>query len=174
VNQQSADHHIDSISGDAFIEAMRHVSAGVSIVTTDGAAGRFGVTVSAFSSVSAEPPKVLVCINRKSPVVTAIAKNGCLGINLLSTGQTILANSFAGLPAGGTPYDFAAGRWQASATGAPVLADAVRSFDCILAASLDVDSHRVFIGRVVGTSGAPAQPLLYHNREYGRFFPLFS
>ena len=60
--------HPEPVAAAAFVEGMRGAVTGVNIVTTDGAAGRFGVTVSAFSSVSAEPPMVLVCINQRSPV----------------------------------------------------------------------------------------------------------
>ena len=59
-----------------FVAAMGLAATGVSVVTTDGPAGRFGLTVSAVSSVSAEPPLVLVCINRKSPAMAAVEAPG--------------------------------------------------------------------------------------------------
>jgi flavin reductase (DIM6/NTAB) family NADH-FMN oxidoreductase RutF len=151
-----------------FVDAFRGAVTGVNIVTTDGAAGRFGVTVSAFSSVSAEPPMVLVCINRRSPVSDALATNGCFSVNVLSTSHQGLADSFAGNPNGSIPYDFGAARWNESATGAPVLSDAVAGFDCALATTVDAGTHRIFIGRVVKVSRSAADPLLYSNRTYGR------
>lgn len=159
----------EAVSAAEFVAAMRDAVTGVNIVTTDGAAGRFGVTVSAFSSVSAEPPMVLVCINRKSPVSDALATNGCFAVNVLSTSQQGLADTFAGHPDTGAPYDFGAARWNESATGAPVLSGAVAGFDCALDTTVRAGTHRIFIGRVVGVANTPAaEPLLYSNRRYGR------
>ena len=164
----TAGDHAESVSAAEFVEAMRGAVTGVTIVTTDGAAGRFGVTVSAFSSVSAEPPMVLVCVNRSSPVCDALAVNGCFGVNVLSTLQQSLADTFAGSPDSSTPYDFGAGRWNESATGAPILSGAVAGFDCALATTVDAGTHRIFIGRVVDVATGAADPLLYSNRRYGR------
>ena len=156
------------MSASDFVAAMRGAVTGVTIVTTDGAAGRFGVTVSAFSSVSAEPPMVLVCVNRSSPVCDALTVNGCFAVNVLSTFQQSLADTFAGSPDSSTPYDFGAGRWNESATGAPILSGAVAGFDCALATTVDAGTHRIFIGRVVDVATGAADPLLYSNRTYGR------
>ena len=167
-NLQSAENFIDSAPAGAFIAAMRGAVTGVNIVTTDGSAGRFGVTVSAFSSVSAEPPIVLVCIHQKSPVAAAITENRCFDVNVLSIRQQHLAGIFAGYPEDGVPYDFSAASWDEPATGAPTLSKAIAGFDCVLATSITAGSHRIFIGRVVAVTGRPGQPLLYTNREYGR------
>ena len=91
---------------DRFVAAMAGAATQVSVVTTDGAAGRFGVTVSAFSSVSAEPPLVLVCINRRSPAIAAITANNAFCVNLLGDDQSDIANCFAGRPGAIAPYDF--------------------------------------------------------------------
>ena len=165
---RTAAHHPEPVSAAAFVEGMRGAVTGVNIVTTDGAAGRFGITVSAFSSVSAEPPMVLVCINRSSPASDALVANGCFAVNVLSTSQQSLADSFAGRPNGSAAYDFGAARWNASATGAPVLSGAVAGFDCALATTVDVGTHRIFIGRVVDVATSATDPLLYSNRTYGR------
>ena len=151
-----------------FLAGMSQAAATVNIVTTDGTAGRFGVTVSAFSSVSAEPPMVLVCINRRSPVSDALATNGCFAVNVLSMAQRSLAHTFAGSSDSSTPYDFGTARWNAFATGAPMLSGAIAGFDCALATSVDAGTHRIFIGRVVDVGTTAADPLLYSNRKYGR------
>ena len=163
-----AERHPEPVPAAAFIEGMRGAVTGVNIVTTDGAAGRFGITVSAFSSVSAEPPMVLVCINRSSPVSEALAVNGRFAVNVLSTSQQSLADTFAGRPDSSAPYDFGTARWNASATGAPILSGAVAGFDCALATTVDAGTHRIFIGTVVGVATAARDPLLYSNRTYGR------
>ena len=151
----------------AFIRAMRAAVTGVNVVTTDGPAGRLGLTVSAFSPVSAEPPMVLICINRRSPVRDAIVANEQFCVNVLSTEQRQLADTFSGQVAGGLPYDFAAGRWQQLATGAPALVAAVARFDCKLSAAIPAASHTILIGRAVAVDGEGGQPLLYTNRDYG-------
>jgi flavin reductase (DIM6/NTAB) family NADH-FMN oxidoreductase RutF len=161
-------HDPEPLSAAEFIEAMRGAVTGVSIVTTNGAAGRFGVTVSAFSSVSADPPMMLACINRSSPVSAALAHNRCFAVNVLSTLQQSLADTFAGRPGRCAPYDFDAARWNASTTGAPVLSGAVAGLDCELIATVDAGTHRIFIGRVVCVAPSTKDPLLYNNRMYGR------
>jgi flavin reductase (DIM6/NTAB) family NADH-FMN oxidoreductase RutF len=167
VQLNPADRRPDPVSAAQFVDAMRGAATGVNIVTTNGTAGRFGVTVSAFASVSAEPPMVLVCINRGSPVSGALATNGCFAVNVLATSQQRLADTFAGNPDGGAPYDFNAARWKGSASGAPVLSGAVAGFDCVLATTVDAGTHRIFIGSVVDVSTTPTAPLLYSNRRYG-------
>ena len=91
---------------------MAEAATSVTLVTTDGPAGRFGVTVSAFASVSADPPMLLACINRKSPAAAAIAANGGYCVNVLSAAQSFLADVFAGRSERFAPYDFGSADWQ--------------------------------------------------------------
>ncbi len=100
-----------------FLTAMSGAVTQVSVVTTNGTAGRFGVTVSAFTSVSADPPLVLVCINRRSPVVKAIEENGCFCVNLLDDRQSTVADCFSGRSDPLTAYDFSCANWRLEATG---------------------------------------------------------
>ncbi len=153
---------------EAFIGAMGRVVASVTIVTTDGGAGRFGVTVSAMSSVSADPPLILACINRRSPACRAIAENRVFGVNVLSTEQQGVAQTFAGRSPNGAPFDFGCAEWRVHYSGAPVLKGAVAAFDCRLLTSYDAGSHRIFIGEVIEAFAGPGQPLLYGNRGYAR------
>lgn len=158
----------DVATADDFVRALRNAVTGVNIVTTDGLAGRFGLTVSAFSSVSAEPPLVLVCINARSPACAAIRSNDQFCVNVLSTTQRELADRFAGRPEVGRPYDFTTAHWHRALTGSPVLADAAASIDCVLATAIDAGTHRIFIGRVLAAIDGAQEPLLYTNRTYGR------
>lgn len=152
-----------------FVQAMAHAAFGVSIVTTDGEAGRFGLTVSAVSSVSAEPPLLLACINRKNPIVEALTKNGVFVVNLLSEDQWALARSFAGRPKSGPSYDFTAGHWQENEGRAPRLLDCSANFDCNLESWHDAGTHRIFIGRAIRATHAGLKPLVYSNRKFGHF-----
>lgn len=159
---------VDSAASAGFIQAMRGTATGVNVVTTDGPAGRFGLTVSAFSSVSAEPPTVLVCINRSSPARSAVRENGAFCINVLSTAQRPLADTFAGNASGGEPYSFESGSWTRSRTGSPILDDSVASFDCTLQSSIDAGTHTIFIGAVRAVGYNKSSPLLYTDRAYRR------
>ena len=79
-----------------FIEAMRHVAQSVTVVTTQGADGCTGATVSAFSSLSADPPSVLVCLRSDSRIGLAVGRNRVFCVNVLPEGASALAGRFAG------------------------------------------------------------------------------
>ncbi len=151
-----------------FIAAMGAAATGVSVVTTEGLAGRFGLTVSAISSVSAEPPMLLACVNRKSPAVAAMDRNGRFAVNVLGFNNKDVAEVFAGRPQSGRPYDFDRHAWEEGSMGQPLLIDATASFECEIECSQDAGSHRIFIGRVVNARRNGAEPLVYCNRTFGR------
>ena len=173
MNQEITGHdltaeHETSASPEAFVAAMAAAAFGVSIVTTDGQSGRFGLTVSAVSSVSAEPPLLLACINRKNVIENAITKNQRFVVNFLSSEQATLAQIFAGRPSVGATYDFAAATWNEE-HGMPVLQQAAANFVCELESYLDAGTHRIFIGRVVHAMHGGPSPLVYTNRSFGKF-----
>ena len=151
-----------------FIAAMGAAATGVTVITTEGMAGRFGLTVSAVSSVSAEPPMLLACVNRKSPAVAAMDKNGRFAVNVLGFNNKDVAEVFAGRPQSGKPYDFDRHAWEEGSMGQPLLTDATASFECEIECSQDAGSHRIFIGRVVNARRNTAEPLVYCNRAFGR------
>jgi flavin reductase len=158
----------------SFLEAMAEAATGVTLVTTDGAAGRFGVTVSAFASVSADPPMLLACINRRSPAAAAIAANGGFCVNVLTAAQSFLADVFAGRSDRFPPYDFTCADWQRADSGWR-LADSVASFACALDREVAAGSHQVLIGRVLAThrNGQPeAGSLVYSRRAYSIAQPI--
>lgn len=157
-----------------FIDAMSRAVTGVTIVTTDGELGRFGQTVSAMSSVSADPPMLLVCINRKSPITAAIERHGAFAVNVLRADQRRLAESFAGRPRTGAAYDFAAARWETEHTGSPLLTGAIARFDCTVDAAHIAGTHTIYVGLVAAAGNGAGAPLLYGRRSYGelRAFPM--
>ena len=149
-----------------FIAAMGLAATGVSVVTTDGPAGRFGLTVSAVSSVSAEPPLVLVCINRKSPAMAAVEGNGQFAVNLLGAGHRAYAETFSGRPREGKPFDFANHEWRLGETGLPLVRDATAVFECETASTQAAGDHELFIGRVRRLVEAPIPPLVFQAGHY--------
>jgi flavin reductase (DIM6/NTAB) family NADH-FMN oxidoreductase RutF len=149
-----------------YIAAMRAAVTGVSVVTTDGVGGRLGRTVSALASVSAEPEMLLVCIARRSPLVAAIQTNGVFGVNVLGEHQARLAETFAGRAP--TRFDFGVARWDAAATGVPLLSDAAARFDCIVASTVEAGSHTIVVGDVLAAEAGDAAPLAYTGGAYAR------
>lgn len=149
-----------------FIEAMSRAVTGVTVVTTDGPAGRAGMTVSAMSSVSADPPTLLVCVNASSRTGTAIERNGVFCVNILDSSQAAVAECFAGRDATATDR-FSVGDWRRGASGAPELSGAVARFDCAVHLVAPVASHTVYFGQVIDATFANCVPLLYWQRQYG-------
>jgi flavin reductase (DIM6/NTAB) family NADH-FMN oxidoreductase RutF len=149
---------------------MSHAACTVNVVTTDGVAGRHGVTVSAMVSVSADTPQptLLVCIHHLSPVVAAVLKNGVFCVNVLRDDQAHISDNFAGRSGAHGSAKFACATWTTQLTGAPRVVDSLVAFDCRVTASERVGSHFVVFGSVqdIFVAGAGA-PLIYANRAYG-------
>ena len=160
-----------------FLNGMSHAACTVNVVTTDGAAGRHGVTVSAMVSVSADTPQptLLVCIHHKSAVTDAVLKNGVFCVNVLRDDQAHISEHFAGRLGTHGEAKFDCTEWSTQVTGAPRVLDALVAFDCKVTASERVGSHFVLFGSVqdIFIAGVGA-PLIYANRAYGvprRFHP---
>lgn len=155
----------------AFLEGMSRAAASVSVVTTDGPAGRGGATVSAMTSISADGPRptMLTCLNAASSTLPLVLANGCFCINVLRTGQTAISDTFSGrLPAPGGDK-FAGQDVAPMATGAPRLTAALVSFDCRLISAEKIGTHHICIGEVAEVAVAEAgEPLLYGLRRYLR------
>lgn len=153
-----------------FLRGMSYAASTVSVVTTDGLAGRHGVTVSAMVSVSADTPRptLLVCINQSSPVASAVLENGVFCVNVLREDQVHISDSFAGRSGARGAEKFDCTSWAVQLTGAPRVADALVAFDCRVTASERVGTHFVIFGSVedIVAAGAGA-PLIYANRAYG-------
>ncbi|WP_191057491.1 flavin reductase family protein [Geminicoccus harenae] len=153
---------------DQFEGAMHRVASSVSVVTTDGDAGRFGVTVSAMTAVSSAPPMLLVCVPRDNPLASALLANGAFAVNVLAADQVEIAACFSGKPLQGRPYEFRAGQWREMPATAPVLVGAAASFTCTLLEAHEGGTHSIFIGAVGDAEIGAGEPLLYGNRLYGR------
>jgi len=155
-----------------FLEAMSRAATFVAVATTDGDGGRFGVTLSSFTSVSADGdhPSLLGCVHHLSPAATAILKNRAFAANLLAEDQEEIANRFAGRGAPGNHADrFAETNWVTGPLGQPILLGATAVLECRLATAMLWETHHIIVGRVTGVrlSENPA-PLLYGHRAYRR------
>jgi flavin reductase len=158
-----------------FLGGMSLAAHTVSVVTTDGPAGRLGVTVSAMSSVSADSPGpvLLVCVHEKSPAARAIVDNGVFCVNVLRDDQAGISDCFAGRTGLAGADRFACADWIEGATGAPRLSERLVAFDCRVASHQLVGTHYVIFGAVEDIALADAgAPLIHVNRAYGTPAPL--
>ena len=158
-----------------FRDVLSKAVTPVTVLATDGAGGRAGVTCSAVCSVCDEPPTILVCVNRKSYANGVLKSNGVLTVNWLSAGQHALSQAFAGAGALSMDERFALGLWGTLATGAPYSTDALLSLDCHIAATFEVGTHSVFMAHVVAASHVDGRgPLAYCQRAYATTQPTLS
>jgi len=149
-----------------FRDAMARVCAPVTIITTDGPAGRGGFTATAMCSVSDEPPTLLVCMNGRSSQCDLFLANRRFCVNVLSDAHMPLAGKFAGATQD-MAERYAAAQWQALASGTPALSDAIVNFDCEIETVHRIGTHNVMIGRVVDVRhGSATVSLLYADRVY--------
>ncbi|MGY3604146.1 MULTISPECIES: flavin reductase family protein [unclassified Bradyrhizobium] len=158
----------DIVAVDEFRAAMRTTASGVAVVTTDGEAGRAGVTVSSLCSLSMEPPSVVFSVHRDNRGLALLLANGVFVANVLSDAQERVANSFAGLIPELRDNRFLAGEWSELLTGAPALDGALCNFDCRVASLFDFGSHRIVTGEVLSVRKQAARPLLFCDRTFRR------
>lgn len=151
-----------------FLDGMSHAASSVSVITTDGIAGRLGVTVSAMVSVSADTSTLLICIHHRSAAAEAVLANGVFCVNLLREDQAHISDCFAGRTASQGADRFECARWTTLRTGAPRVIDPLVAFDCRVTASERIGSHHVIFGSVEDIFVAEdGNPLIYSNRSYG-------
>lgn len=163
---------MDSQLRQQFLEGMSRAATFVAVLTTDGEAGRFGVTISSLTSVSADgdQPSLLACVHHLSPVAAAILKNRSFCANLLHEGQYAVSDLFAGrIAAGEHATRFAGAGSSVGPLGQPMLDGATACFECRLATSVLWETHHIIVGRVshVRLSDEPGA-LLYGQRAYRR------
>jgi flavin reductase (DIM6/NTAB) family NADH-FMN oxidoreductase RutF len=157
------------IDAQGFKDALSRWASGVTVITTLHEGIAIGVTASAFSSVSALPPLVLVCLAQKLFTHSVIAAAGVFAVNILSDQQADLGKRFAGL------YPHITDRFEgltcvAAATGCPILPDSAGWVDCRVVNSHTGGDHTIFIGEVLAAGASDQRlPLLYYQRRWGRF-----
>lgn len=155
-----------SIDSETYRDVLRHFPSGVTILTLRAGERVHGLTVSAFASVSPEPPLVAVVIDHRHKASALLADDATpFAVNILAVEQTGLANRFAWVK---DEDRFAAGRWSEGESGAPVLTDALAWVECRIASRHRAGTHTVYIGEVVGASvpRPDEAPLVYWNRGY--------
>jgi flavin reductase (DIM6/NTAB) family NADH-FMN oxidoreductase RutF len=159
------------VDRDTFVEIMASYPAGVAIVTTLDTDGTpRGLTTTAISSVSAEPPLLLVCVDLTSRTLPALRSGGRFVVNFLREGRSELARLFASK----ADDKFETVTWTPTASGMPVLAeDALAWAECVTIQELEPGDHVILLGQVEEGEGADdgAAPLMYYRRSWGVWKP---
>lgn len=156
------DTHRPPVEQSVFRNVAGHFASGVTVITTDDGEQRFGTTASAVSSLSMDPPMMLVCLNRASSTHDAIVRAGRFAINILAVGQGALASHFG--RKGGDKFAEVAHR--AGSSGAPLLDGSLATVECVVTETATGGTHTIFIGTVVDAAAYPGEPLAYYR---GRF-----
>ena len=160
------------IDSDSLWAAARRFATGVTVVAAAADEGYLGITVSAFSLLSLDPPLALVSIHTESQLTDAIEASGAFAVTILGGRQEQLAETFAGRAPRPDP-SFNDIPHRTLLTGAPILAGGLAWFDCRLEETHSGGDHSIFIGRVVAAGVASGQddPLLYFGSQYRRLAP---
>ena len=154
-----------------FLTAMRNVANSVTVVTTNGSSGKHGATVSAFSSVSADPPTVLVCLNSASSILKHVTENTRFCVNVLPETEEYVASRFAGFHDDEFKDRFI-GISHQNIDNQPPMLDGATAFHCDLDQTVVSGSHVICIGLVTATRPVAASPLIYLDRKYHKTGPL--
>ncbi|MEP7212939.1 MAG: flavin reductase family protein [Acidobacteriota bacterium] len=151
------------ITNDEFRSALSRFASGVTVITTRDADGTLhGITVSAFSSVSLDPPLVLVCIERSAGSHHVFQETGLFVVNILSSDQLELSERFA------SPSSdrFAGVGMTLNIDGIPLLSNCLANLECRLKLTADGGDHSIFIGEVENASIHEGDPLIYFRSDY--------
>ncbi|WP_421693663.1 flavin reductase family protein [Aestuariivirga sp.] len=154
-------------SRELFIKGMRQVASSVAVVTTNGSGGRHGATVSAFTSVSADPPQLLACLRSDSRIAAAVNENGSFCLNILSHQHPHLAERFSGQHDTAVGDRFEGIEIHGEAQEWVVLKQAT-AFCCAVFDRHVHATHTIFLGNVLKVQISAEDPLTYLNGQYRR------
>jgi flavin reductase (DIM6/NTAB) family NADH-FMN oxidoreductase RutF len=153
------------IAAAEFRRVLGHFASGVTIVTTCDADGRpTGLTASAFTSVSLDPPLILICVDHKSQTHGPLMDRGRFAVNFLSADQEALSRKFATTRLDkfdGVPH-------RMTALGVPVIDGALAQLECVTVSRHEEGDHTILVGRVEETTAIDAAPLVYYRGQYAR------
>ncbi|ANS41025.1 4-hydroxyphenylacetate 3-monooxygenase, reductase component [Serratia inhibens] len=150
-----------------FRDAMASLSAAVNIVTTDGPAGRCGITATAVCSVTDTPPTLLVCINRNSAMNPVFQENQQLCVNVLNHEQELMARHFAGMTDVSMEERFRLEEWQSGPLGQPVLRNTLASLEGEIVQIQSIGTHQVYLVQIRQIQvNAAGNGLIYFKRNF--------
>ena len=149
---------------------MRHLAAAVSIITATDGSNRAGLTATAVSSVTTDPPRLVVFVNKNVFADSLIQRSAALAVNVLAGEQEDVARVFAGMVEGVQGEDrFNTGSWTTLVSGAPVLENTLSSFDCRVIKMFDESTHHAFLCEVLAVrERSDGEALVYLNGAFRR------
>jgi flavin reductase (DIM6/NTAB) family NADH-FMN oxidoreductase RutF len=154
-----------TVDVDDFKKAMQLWASGVTVVTTHSEKlGIQGMTVTAFSSVSVNPPQILVCINEAADTGAGIEESQCFAVNILNSTQQDVSNQFAG--GSSQEQRFENTPWTPGSTGVPILDNSLMSMECKVVEKVHAGTHWIIIGEVQDCVCRSGEPLLYYRGAY--------
>jgi flavin reductase (DIM6/NTAB) family NADH-FMN oxidoreductase RutF len=140
---------VRDVSSDDFRGAMRHLAGGVSVITAGRGKEITGMTVTSVSSLSVDPPTLIVSVNREASSWPVLKRHGFFGINILAADQLEIAERFSGKGGLKGAERFAGAQWSSRRSGAPLLVGALAAIDCAVEETIERHSHAIVIGRVL-------------------------
>lgn len=154
----------DSMIGpDDFRKVLGHFASGVTVITTADAEGRpTGLTATAFTSVSLDPPLILVCVSHKSQSYGALLERGHFAVNFLRREQEDISKRFATQRL--DKFDGISHRM--SALQLPILTEALAHLECVTVSRHIEGDHTILVGRVEACDTTAGAPLLYFRGQY--------
>jgi flavin reductase (DIM6/NTAB) family NADH-FMN oxidoreductase RutF len=156
-----------TVEAHVFKDVLSRFASGVTVVTTSSDGVLHGLTVSAFASVSAEPPRVLVSLGNATDSMPLVQRAGIFAVHILGRAHAGLGPRFAKLVPG-IDDPFAGLALGTARTGAPILRDCLAWLDCRVEKVLPVGDHTLFVGAVeaLGIAGSDVEPVLYYQRAW--------
>lgn len=151
-----------AVDRDTFRQAMRAVASSVVVITTCHDGHMHGMTATAFSSVTADPPTVLIVVNKSTRSHPLISGSGAFVVNILSAEQRQLSDFFAGK----NDDQFASVDFTPGRNNAPLISGAAAHLDCEIFSETVCETHTIFLARVISASTAKGEPLVYHDGRY--------
>lgn len=150
-----------------FKDAMRELAGAVTIITAGTGTEAAGLTATAVCSLSMDPPRLLVCINRSGATFAALLASGAFCVNLLGADQQDLAAQFAGRTGMAGADKFAGAEWERGEGAAPRHLGALASVQCRVHAVTILGTHAIVIGDVACSHiGAPGAALIYRDQRF--------
>jgi flavin reductase (DIM6/NTAB) family NADH-FMN oxidoreductase RutF len=161
-----------SVTPAAFRAALGSFVTGVAVMSTEVDGVPHGMTANAVTSVSLEPPMVLVCVDRTAHMASVVERSGRFALSVLAADQADLSTRFADPSRGLGAREFDGVEVQQGSAGVPLLAGAVAHIECEVDRIVPAGDHLVVLGAVVALHSTPGEPLAYLRGVYGRFAPL--
>ncbi|MFM2106302.1 MAG: hypothetical protein RL338_1334 [Chloroflexota bacterium] len=159
-----------AIELDLYRRVMGHFATGVTILTTLDGDRPAGVTVNAITSVSLEPPLLVVALDRRRAILPPLRATGAFAVNILGEGQQPLSDCFAGAPVVPGRETFCGAAWRPGDRGLPLIDGAIATMTCAVERIDPVGDHELVVARVETGSNEASHPLplLYYRRRYLR------